>query len=363
MPAGKGIRFQTMTNGLKDSINEIQKIGQNVGQIRETVKAVNGNWRKFSSTDSQKGLKEFINAIDRSPAKESLSQYDEKNLRAMITGGEMEIYQLGDNDIWFGLKKTKSGRDLVSVVNNTGIPGMLNVIMSRALDAGATTLDASSVNTPRTPKGLLPTLYERYGWKESERVKYDRQYLVEKKSGQTDQEHQELIDQKESALKMFWEEQGWDGKLMPDIVYMTHEGKQNGITIGKSEKSIFGQRVESARSATAGTTGTVRGSGLNEGSQQTTVGGTPPTTAGTDQGVLPRGIDPIVKTLRGASDVQIDAIGLTRKEVDKFLEKLNNLADPVTRDESGNVIPLSQRFNPTNSKNKTLAGQIRKLKE
>ena len=54
-------------------------------------------------------------------------------------------------------------------------------------------------------------------------------------------------------------------------------------------------------------------------------------------------------------------------------------ADPITRDDSGKVIPLSQRFNPTTSdtttsktkkpssaatsKNKTLAGQIRKMKE
>lgn len=100
---------------------------------------------------------------------------------------------------------------------------------------------------------------------------------------------------------------------MPDIVYMTHEGKQNGITIGKSEAGMAAERLGPVGSITKGTANEIRGSGLNEGSQQPTVGGTPPTTAGTDQGVLPRGIDPIVKNLRSAGDVQIDAIGLTRK--------------------------------------------------
>ena len=245
----------------------------------------------------------------------------------MIKRGELEVHQLGENDIWFGVKKTKSGNDLVSVVNNTGIPGMLNVIMARAIEAGVNTLDASSVITAKTPNGLLPTLYKRYGWKEIGRDKFDRKYLVERNKSDTKAQHEAKIAQKEAALKMFWEEQGWDGKTMPDIVYMKLEGKTNGKQTGpvinEYGESLASGKIGSIGSTSKATAGEVRGSGLSRGQGQGSVGGTPTGVTGADSGVLPRGFDSVVETIRSASDIQLKSMGLTVAEKKKFLDRFD----------------------------------------
>jgi hypothetical protein len=323
MPKGKGIKFQTMTDAVIKNINEAQKISGNVPYIREAVKAVNGNWRKFTSGASLKGLNELVGAIHRSPAKDSLTQYSLTDLQKMIKSDQMEVHQLGDNDIWFGVKKSKSGNELVSVVNNTGIPGMLNLIMQRALEVGANKLDAYAVPTPKTPNGLLPTLYSRYGWKEVERMPFDKKYLLERQKGETKASHEARIAQKEAALKMFWTEQGWDGQSNPDVVYMTYEkGRETEIAVGESEASLAKRAIAEAGAAPAGTGSEVRGAGLVEGREQTPVGGTSPSDSGSSGGVLPRGFDTIVQSLRSASPIQIETIGITDAERQKFLEKL-----------------------------------------
>ena len=325
MPADRNIVFQPLTREIMENINSAQDIKGNVPYIRELVKAGTGNWKRFSGKGSQLGLKEFTKSIERSPAKESLTQYDYADVKKMIKKGELEVHQLGENDIWFGVKKTESGNDLVSVVNNTGIPGMLNVIMARAIEAGVNTLDASSVITAKTPNGLLPTLYERYGWKETGRDKFDRKYLVERNKSDTKAQHEAKIAQKEAALKMFWEEQGWDGKTMPDIVYMKLEGKTNGKQTGpvinEYGEGLAARKIGSIGSTSKATAGEVRGAGRGQAQGQGSVGGTSTGAAGADSGVLPRGFDSVVETIRSASDIQLKSMGLTLAEKKKFLDK------------------------------------------
>jgi hypothetical protein len=323
MPKDKGIKFQPLTDQIKNTINEAQNISGNVPYIREAVKAVNGNWKKFTSGASLKGLAELIGAIHRSPARDSLTQYNLSELQKMIKEDKMEVHQLGDNDIWFGVKKSKDGNELVSVVNNTGIPGMLNLIMQRALEVGVNKLDAYAVPTSKTPNGLLPSLYKRYGWKEVERMPFDRQYLVERKKGEKKADHEEKIAQKEAALKMFWTEQGWDGQSNPDVVFMTYEkGRKTEITSGQSEGSLVKQRVAESGAASEAASGEVRGAGLAGGREQAPVGGPTQGDSGTGEGVLPRGFDSIVQGLRSASPIQIDTIGITDAERKQFLKKL-----------------------------------------
>ena len=327
MPPNRNIIFQPLTRKIMEDINTAQDISGNVPYIREVVKAGTGNWKRFSGKDSQKGLKEFTFAIERSPAKESLTQYDYADVKKMIKKGELEVHQLGENDIWFGVKKTQAGNDLVSVVNNTGIPGMLNVIMARAIEAGVNTLDASSVITSKTPNGLLPTLYKRYGWKETGRDKFDRKYLVERNKSDTKAQHEAKIAQKEAALKMFWEEQGWDGKTMPDIVYMKLEGKTNGKQTGpvinEYGEGLAARKIGSTGSTSKATTSEVRGSGRSRGQGQDVVGGTPTGSTGANSGVLPRGFDSVIETIRSASDIQLKSMGLTLAEKKKFLDRFD----------------------------------------
>lgn len=323
MPKDKGIKFQPLTDQIKNTINEAQNISGNVPYIREAVKAVNGNWKKFTSGASLKGLAELIGAIHRSPARDSLTQYNLSELQKMIKEDKMEVHQLGDNDIWFGVKKSKDGNELVSVVNNTGIPGMLNLIMQRALEVGVNKLDAYAVPTSKTPNGLLPSLYKRYGWKEVERMPFDRQYLVERKKGEKKADHEEKIAQKEAALKMFWTEQGWDGQSNPDVVFMTYEkGRKTEITIGEPESGLVRQRVEESGATSETTSGEVRGTGLAGGREQPAVSGSTKVDSGASEGVLPRGFDTIVQSLRSASPIQIETIGITDSERKQFFQKL-----------------------------------------
>jgi hypothetical protein len=200
---------------------------------------------------------------------------------------------------------------------------MLNLIMQRALEVGVNKLDAYALPTPKTPNGLLPTLYKRYGWEEVERMPFDRQYLVERKEGETNADYEDRIAQKEAALKMFWTEQGWDGQSTPDVVFMTYEkGRKTAITIGEPESGLVRQRVEESGAASETTSGEVRGTGLTGEREQPAVGGSTQVDSGASEGVLPRGFDTIVKSLRSASPIQIETIGITDSERKQFFQKL-----------------------------------------
>ena len=211
MPPNAGIKFQPLTSEIVEKINEVQKINSlfpeqkaaTLPQIKMMVDAVNGNWTTYTQGASTKGLTEFTNAIDRSPAKESLTPYTSDEVNDMVEDGTMTVHQLGDQDVWFGIKKGEGGaKELVSVVNNTGIPGTLNVIMAKALELGANKLDAYAVSVPGMPNGLLPTLYERHGWKQDSRSEFDRQYLLERI------EEEKLEAFKDRMVKKYKDEKG-----------------------------------------------------------------------------------------------------------------------------------------------------------
>jgi hypothetical protein len=412
MPANAGIQFQPLTDDIVKNINEVQAIGSmfpeqknaTLPQIKMMVDAVNGKWTTFTQGASTKGLTEFTNAIDRSPAKESLTPYTADEVSDMVKDGTMTVHQLGDYDVWFGIKKGEgNAKDLVSVVNNTGIPGTLNVIMAKALELGANKLDAYAVAVPGMPNGLLPTLYKRHGWKQDSRSEFDRQYLLEQikeedlevfkdriaekykdeKGKAEDQEafkdrvakkykkeklegeapevfkdrlaqkykgekikaegskdfrdrmakkylgerfeaetseaFEERLAQKEAALRMYWEEQGWDGQAMPDMVFMSHDGIRTDRIGDENRASLVEAKVESIGSAPSETDGTVRGRGFEGVGAEPNGGGTVES-SDPNRGVLPRGADTIVGSLEKVTDTQLQAIGITRAEFDSFKE-------------------------------------------
>jgi hypothetical protein len=369
MPPNAGIQFQPLTDEIVEKINEVQSIGAmfpdqkgaTLPQIKMMVDAVNGNWTTFTQGAPTKGLTEFTNAIDRSPAKESLIPYTSKEVSDMVKDGTMTVHQLGDQDVWFGIKKGEGGaKELVSVVNNTGIPGTLNVIMAKALELGANKLDAYAVVVPGMPNGLLSTLYGRHGWKEDSRSKYNRkylleqikeedleafkdrmvekykqeklkdekpkafrervaeQYLEERFKKETPKAFKERLAQKEAALMMYWEEQGWAGLKLPDMVFMSHDGVTRGPELeDEHSASVFEGEVGSIRSASGEVDGTVRGGGIEEGGTDSDGGGTVGPVA-SSRGVLPRGADTILGSLASVTDTQLQAIGVTRAEFESF---------------------------------------------
>jgi hypothetical protein len=107
--------------------------------------------------------------------------------------------------IYYGLNRGDNGEvDAVAFMNNSARRGMTPAVLKDASQRGATTLDAWAVKSDRFPKGLLPELYGREGWRVVETKPYDLSY------GPPSEE-----------LKAAWRKQGWrDGDPLPDVVYM-----------------------------------------------------------------------------------------------------------------------------------------------
>jgi hypothetical protein len=82
--------------------------------------------------------------------------------------------------------------------------------MAKAIDEGATMLDCFSVKSEKFEDGLLPTLYERYGFKKVGEIEWnEKEYL----SDHTTADLRDTI--------AFWKTQGWrEGDAYPSLVVM-----------------------------------------------------------------------------------------------------------------------------------------------
>lgn len=85
---------------------------------------------------------------------ENLWKYDISEYR------NMRLFMTSDGSSGFALKETLAGYDLVNVFN-TGIKGMGHILVSAAIEQGATTLDCLD--------GFLPTFYAKFGFEEYNR--------------------------------------------------------------------------------------------------------------------------------------------------------------------------------------------------
>ena len=203
-------------------------------QAKLTQNFINNKWNDTASSVKQGGVstQKFIDEIDRSDASATLSKYDPKELGREVRQGQTKLYQLKDSDIYFGIKKDYNYNDeygidleaaglgpnekaVIGVVNNEkGAKGVAGTsVMLKAIQEGATVLDAFSVKSKRFPDGFLPALYGEYGFKEAAKVPFDPQYYSKI----------ELND-----LKRVWKQGGWDeSQGYPDISIMKWNGDDN----------------------------------------------------------------------------------------------------------------------------------------
>jgi hypothetical protein len=90
--------------------------------------------------------------------------------------------------------------------------------MHKALERGATALDAFAVPTAQHPEGFLPQYYSKYGFKELGRIPFDPQYYSKN----------QLAD-----MEKLWESQGWDRSMgHPSVAIMKYVGDENARTGG-----------------------------------------------------------------------------------------------------------------------------------
>ena len=303
-------------------------------QAKAIVTALNQGWKTYTKP-AEAGLAEFTRALLNNDAAVTLTQYSAKEVSQMLKEGKMKVYQLGDMNVWFALKRP--GKDeagdpekdwhIVSVANNEkGAPGMLPLIMAKALAEGGTLLDCFAVKSAKYPDGLLPTLYAKSGFEVTGVLPFDPQYHTE--------------PGKMGEFQKVWDSQKWDGQEMPPLVYMkwnpelhanlgtnarddeanakfeSHASK-DGRSMARGQDSRTGRVAEGSPVSMGGPGQGEQGGRVSDGSSATG-------SAGNARNILPRGIEQIVADLGNLNDYQLQALGLTKTDVKAAIDVYNN---------------------------------------
>ncbi|CAB4161424.1 hypothetical protein UFOVP732_51 [uncultured Caudovirales phage] len=224
-----------------------------------------GNWRTTDDAKKKGGVspQEFLDALRRSDASATLSTYTPEGLRKQVKAKDLKVYQLGQNEVYFGIANgysyaneygakaselQKPHKALVSVVNNErGARGIGAASILKAVEEGATALDCYAVPSKKTPNGFLPQYYGAFGFREVERVKFDPQFILDEPGGAN----------KMKDLEAYWRKNGWTpDQGYPDISIMVWEGSdadRKGTTERYWQEGLRGVRPGSVGSfVTAG---------------------------------------------------------------------------------------------------------------
>jgi hypothetical protein len=199
--------------------------------------ALQSNWKTSLKPYAQgkgEGISpiEYQRALERNPSYPTLEPYTAQEIAKGAREGNFEVLQLGRSDIYFGLKKNpdytwmNDGKpvpglsdnevDLVGVVSNEiGAKGVASpAIMGKAIEEGASVLNAFAVPSERYPEGFLPNVYGGYGFEEIKRIPFSKEFYIEERG---EAAYRDLLRQ--------WRSEGWDeSQGFPDVVLMKWSG-------------------------------------------------------------------------------------------------------------------------------------------
>lgn len=219
-------------------------------QAKLTMNMMDGNWSTSSDSLKAGGTNALEWIREARASKEGITlsiPKDEKTgarladkeaaaqIQKDIKKGDLTLYKLGkDSRTFFGLHKgynydsvyegwkptpggPEIGKDEVALVsvlsNDRAASGIGKATVLKAIEEGATVLDAFDVKSVKYPDGFLPTFYGMFDFVEAGRVKFDPQYYTT----------QELSD-----LEKVWSDRGWKkGDAYPDVVIMKYTGDEN----------------------------------------------------------------------------------------------------------------------------------------
>ena len=247
---------------------------QSPRQAKLVIDTMEGNWKTTDQLATKGGIKptEFVDALQASDASSSLTPYTLKDVQKMIRSKDMKLYQLGeDGQIFFGLKKNYNFLDeygfehpeltpnetaIVGVVNNE--PGAKGVagpsVMLKAIEDGATALDAFAVPSKKYPRGFLPKLYNEYGFEELGRVPFIEEFYLQERTVQ------ELND-----LKDYWRSTGWDESMgMPEVVIMKWKG-DDALRSDATSRFFNDGQISPRRQTPGAATAAIDGAGQRTG--------------------------------------------------------------------------------------------------
>lgn len=212
-----------------------------------------GNWRTTANPVGPKsnpnpiglGAAEVIKAVRENNMSASLSTYTKSELQEKAKTGELVFYGLGKQGkgdtagaIYFGLNKNTDYANMYGATSPELAPNEISIVgvmnneagnvgkgvgsssILKALQEGATALDAYAVPTAKHPKGFLPSYYNKFGFEEVDRIPYDEKYLRDPEFGGSEEKYKKITRQ--------WKASGWDKSLgNPDLVIMKWKGNEN----------------------------------------------------------------------------------------------------------------------------------------
>ena len=223
-------------------------------QAKLLVNALDGAWQTTAQSKNSGGITglDWVKEAKASPDSATLTipagdnKAAAKALDQEIKSGQLTLYKLKDSRTYFGINKNynyyeeyglapdadhwspnpngptlnQNETALVSVVSNDfGAKGVGATTVMKAIEEGATVLDAFAVNSDKYPSGFLPAFYARFGFKEAGRIRFDPSMVLKEQGGKI----------KLQDMKASWAKKGWkEGDGYPDIVVMKWTGDEGG---------------------------------------------------------------------------------------------------------------------------------------
>jgi len=298
-------------------------------QLRLALDMAKGNWKDSNTSVKNGGMSptDFANALKASDASASLTLYTDAEVKAGAKDGTMTAYQLGNSEVYFGLKRGYSYKDeygidhpdlgpdevaLVGVVNNevsangVGAPA----VVLKAIEEGVTVLDAFAVKSKKHPNGFLPDTYARFGFEAIESIAFDPKYVTK----------QQLKD-----LKKLWADNGWnESDGYPDIVIMKWRGSDELRRNATQNFDRAGSEGFDSGAATGVTASATRadGYGVKQPTQDSLSGRVD---GGDDGGQLRNGdgtrsssrAHSAIREVLGLADSELKNLGVTRAEIEE----------------------------------------------
>ena len=226
-------------------------------QAALTADLLTGNWKSSKVAKNKGGVSptDFVQSLKSSDASSTLTMMELPEVQKKIRGGNFDLYQLGDGQVFFGLEKgynydevyglsenptfvkapngpelTGNEKALVSVINNeVGAKGVGKASVLKAIEEGATALDAFAVPSKRFSDGFLPDFYASFGFEEVGRIDFDPSFY----------DQQQIAD-----LEDYWRSTGWDeSKGLPKIVIMKWTGN-DGLRANATKRFVTEGRFD-----------------------------------------------------------------------------------------------------------------------
>ena len=250
-----------------EKIANIKKVAtQTIESPRQaalTADLLTGNWKSSKTAKNKGGLSptEFVQNLKSSDASSTLTMMELPEVQKKIKGGNFDLFQLGDGQVYFGLEKKYNYNDvydlpnnktyvkspdgpeltgdevaLVSVINNeVGAKGVGKATVLKAIEEGATTLDAFAVPSAKYSDGFLPRFYASFGFQEVGRIDFDPSFYNK----------QEIAD-----LEDYWRSTGWDeSQGFPKIAIMKWVG-DDGLRANATKRFVEEGRFNSGAGVT-----------------------------------------------------------------------------------------------------------------